>query len=303
MSRRRSHRTPCWLWPVCDRATVARSQTGHSLSGLLKGCRAGLAALCVLLVTSCAAASLAPPVPVTLRISGSTSMTAALEELAQTYAASHPNVVVEVRGGGTAIGLEELQDGTADLAAVSWLANDQTQSACAHALPIARDAIAMVVNPHNPTSGLTLLQIRAMYRGETLDWAAVGGLAEEPLIISREDGSGTRQAFETLVMGSDRVTLNALVMPTSQAVVEYVASHRAAVGYVSLSVVTDTVRVLPVEGMAPIAANVRSGAYHLIHPLYLCASQSVPAATQGFLDFVLSPAGQAIIARNHVPLR
>ena len=270
---------------------------------LSKGCWVGLAAFCVLLATSCTATSLVPPAPVTLRISGSTSMTPALEELAQTYAASHPNVLVEVRGGGTAIGLEELQDGAADLAAVSWQTADQAQPACPHALPVARDAIAIVVNPHNPTPGLTLLQIRVLYRGETLDWAAVGGLAEEPLIISREDGSGTRQAFETLVMGSDRVTLNALVMPTSQAVIAYVASHRAAVGYVSMSALTDTVRAVPVEGMAPTAATVRSGAYHLIRPLYLCTPLPVPAATQGFLDFVLGPAGQAIITRHHVPLR
>ena len=86
---------------------------------LSKGCWVGLAAFCVLLATSCTATSLVPPAPVTLRISGSTSMTPALEELAQAYAASHPNVLVEVRGGGTAIGLEELQDGAVDLAAVS----------------------------------------------------------------------------------------------------------------------------------------------------------------------------------------
>ncbi len=312
---------------VCDRTTVARSQTGHSARsqtghsarsqtghsarsqtghshpGLSRGYRIWLLAFCIWLVTACHNASLTPPAPVTLRISGSTSMTAALDDLAQTYEASHPNVLVDVRGGGSAIGLEEVKNGAADVAAVSWQAAGQTPPTCAHALPVARDAIAIVVNPHNPAPGLTLLQIRAIYRGETLDWAAVGGPAEEPLIISREDGSGTRQAFEALVMGNDRVTLNALVMPGSQAVVDYVAGHRAALGYVSQAALTDAVRVVPIEGMTPTAANVRTGAYHLIRPLYLCAPEPVPVATQGFLDFALSPAGQTVIARHHVPLR
>jgi phosphate transport system substrate-binding protein len=147
------------------------------------------------------------------------------------------------------------------------------------------------------------LQLRAVYRGEILDWGAFGGLPEEPLIISREDGSGTRAAFEALVMVGDRVTLNALVMPTSEAVVDYVAGHRAAIGYVSMAALTDTVRALPVEDMLPSPENVRSGAYHLSRLLYFYAPEPMPPASQAFVDFVLSPAGQTIVGRYHVPLR
>ena len=147
------------------------------------------------------------------------------------------------------------------------------------------------------------MQLRALYRGETLDWGAVGGAGGEPIIVSREDGSGTRAAFEALVMGDARVTLNALVMPTGQAVVDYVASHRGAVGYVSTAVLTDTVRAVPVEDIAPAASTVRSGAYPLGRMLYLYAPQPAPPATSAFLDFVLSPAGQAIVGRRLVQVR
>ena len=125
----------------------------------------------------------------------------------------------------------------------------------------------------------------------------------EPLVISREDGSGSRAAFETLAMGGERVTLNALVLPTSQSIVDYVASHRNAVGYVSTGVLTDRVRAVPVEEVAPTAAMVRAGAYRLGRVLYLYAPQPAPAETRAFIDFVLSPAGQAIMARRLAPVR
>ncbi len=226
-----------------------------------------------------------------------------LRELGQAYQARHPNVLVDVQGGGSGIGVSLLGAGAADLAAVSWQEEGSQPPKGLSAAPIGRDAVAIVVHPQNRVKGLTLLQVRAIYRGEILDWAALGGPAEEPIVVSREDGSGTRTAFETLTMGGDRVTLNALVMPTSVAVVDYVARHRAAIGYVTMAALTDTVRAVPVEELLPSPANVRSGAYHLSRALYLYAPDPAPPATQAFVDFVLSPAGQAIVAKFHVPLR
>jgi phosphate transport system substrate-binding protein len=136
-----------------------------------------------------------------------------------------------------------------------------------------------------------------------LTWEGAGGSTLEPIIISREDGSGTRGAFEQLAVGGERVTLNALVMPSTSAVVNYVAAHPAAIGYVTSAALTDTVRALAVEGNLPTAGNVRAGVYHLARVLYLYVPLPTPRATQSFLDYVLSPAGQAVIAKHHVALR
>ena len=161
----------------------------------------------------------------------------------------------------------------------------------------------MIVHAKNKARGLTLLEAKAIYQGEALDWSAFGGPAAEPVVVSREDGSGTRAAFEAIVMNGDRVTLNALVMPSSQAVVDYVATHPAAIGYVSMAELSDKVRALSLEDAAPTAANARAGAYHLTRVLYFYVPTQVPAATQAFIDYVLSPAGQAIVAQHHIPLR
>jgi phosphate transport system substrate-binding protein len=241
--------------------------------------------------------------PVTLRIAGSSAMRPVLLELTAAYERTHSNVAFEVIGGGTELGIRAVEEGKADIAAVSW-APDPTAAPPGYRMtPIARDGLTIITHPRNPAQGLTLLQLRALYRGEVLDWAALGGPAGEPAIISREEGSGDRQAFETLVMGGERVSLSALVLSTAEAVAEYVAEHPAAIGYVSTAQQSDAVRVLSVEGLLPSAESVRSGAYHLSRLLYLLTPASASPQARSFVDFVLSPAGQSIVSRHHVALR
>ena len=229
-------------------------------------------------------------------------MAPVLRELADAYRSKHPNVQVEVLGNGSQAGLQELKASKIDLAAVSWKAEGEEIPAGLRAVPFARDGIAIVVHPSNRVTGLTLAQARSLYRGEIQDWKALGGPAVETSVISREDGSGTRDAFEAAVMGGERVTFNALVMPNTQAVVEHVWRHTEAVGYVSMSALTDTVRAVPVEGLLPTPANVRDGAYHLTRHLYLFAPTNPAPEVSRFLDFIHSAEGQAIIGRRHVSL-
>ncbi len=263
----------------------------------------GLLVALVLLLTGCTGRGAITPPPVTLRIAGSSSMTPLLADLAQAYQARHPHVLVDLQTGGSAVGLAELQAGRINLAAVSWQRGDATPPKGFQVIPVARDAVAIIVHPRNSVPGLTLLRARAIFRGDTTDWGALGGADGEPVVISREDGSGTRAAFEAQVMAGDHVTLNALVMPTSRAVVDYVATHRAAIGYVSSAWLDDRVRAVAVEDTMPDSPAIRSGAYHLARTLYLYAPNPAPPNAQAFIDFILSPAGQAIVAQRHVVLR
>ncbi len=254
-------------------------------------------------LTGCSGRNTLTADPVTIRISGSTSMQPLLEDLAAAYQQMHPSVSVEIRAGGSSAGLDEVRAGTADLAAVSWLAEGAEAGEGWQATPIARDGLAVIVHPSNALPGLTILQVRSIYRGDMLDWGTVGGPKAEPLVISREDGSGDRLAFEALVMGEDQTTLGALVMPSARAAADYVAGHPLAIAYVSMSLLDDQVRAVPVEGIPPVAESVRSGAYHLGRLLYLYGRDRASPHTQDFVKFVLSPAGQAIVARHHMPLR
>jgi phosphate transport system substrate-binding protein len=184
--------------------------------------------------------------------------------------------------------------------------------------PIGLDALALVAHPSNSVSGLSLVQLRDIFSGSLLDWAALGSDAGEIQLVSREDGSGARTLFETRVMGDARVALTAIVMPSSRDVVEYVAKNPQAIGYVSRSEVAEwiagdsaaadpnvppAVKVLPVEGRLPTHASVRSQEYALTQPLYFVSYGQPAGRLRQFVDFVLSPAGQAIVDRYSVRIR
>jgi phosphate transport system substrate-binding protein len=262
------------------------------------------ASTCLLLALALAACARDPaplPDPDRLRIAGSTSMGPLIAELAHAYLERHPREYIELGGGGSAAGLEALQTGRIDLAAVSGGSSDPDETD-RQAIPVARDGLVLVVHPGNPVRDVSLAQARNLFRGETLDWSALGELSGEPVIVSRENESGDRAAFEALVMDGERVTLNAVVMPNAQAVVDYVARHRNAVGYTSSGILTDGVRPLAVAGVKPDAGSIRSGAYPLSRILYLYGPEHLDRAPQAFVDFVLSPEGQRVVSRRYVSL-
>jgi len=262
-----------------------------------------LLAFIVMPLAACSAAPTTTPAPERLRIAGSSSMAPVLHELAAAFQAAKPNVLVEVRGGGSTVGWDELRADRVEMAALSWWDEGATLPKGHRLTPVGRDAVAAIVHSQNPISNVTTLQLRALFGGEILEWSTLSDFAGEPAIVSREDGSGTRAAFETLIMGGHRVTLNALVMPTSEAMVDYVATHRLAVGYVAPNVADERVKIVPVEGLLPSAEAIRTGSYHMTRVLYLATREPAPAAAQAFLDFVEGPTGQSIIGKYHVPLR
>ncbi len=247
------------------------------------------------------------PTPVVLRVAGAASMEPLLQDLAQAFTQQHPDIRIDFRRGNSQLGLDLLDEGKVTMAAVSWVPSDMPESWMA--TPIAWDGIAIVVHPKNPLKELTMLQLRQLFAGWAFRWQDVGApMAREDedstiVVLSREEGSGTRALFEQRVMGEERVTLTALVMPSGQAVIDYIADHRDAIGYVSMGLVDDRVKVLPIEGLLPTPETVRSGMYHLAQPLYLVTPDRPSGLIQAFIDFILSPEGQAIVGQRYGRIR
>ena len=260
------------------------------------------------LLTACGA-PLEPHEPVYLRIAGSTSMQPLMEELAQAYSGQHEYVTVDVQGGGSRLGIALARGNRIDIGIASrkpTAEDERDPEAEAKRLwwtAIAQDGIALVVHPQNAVGGLTLPQAMDIFFGRILDWEEIGGTPGEIVVVSREDGSGTREVFEKMVMGEKRVTLTAIVMPSSEAVVEYVARHPTAIGYVSMGYLSPQVKALPVEGVSPTPEDVQSGAYLLTRPLYLLTGQEPTGEVKAFIEFALSPAGQAVVEQRYGRLR
>ena len=278
------------------------------------------------------------PTPVTVTVVGSTEMRPLLIELTAAYSERNPHLQFILRGGGSRLGEQWLASGRADIAASAAVYPDAELPADLVRIPIGLDGIALIVHNDNPVDALTLAQIRDLYRGRTLkwediqrdrrptpaaqlNWKDVGG--GEVLLVSREEGSATRAFFEERVMGTDQVSWTAVVMPTSSDVVEYVASHRAAIGYVTSAYLSRTgesaeekresgplpaaiaraVKAVSVEGRLPYGADLVDHQYPLARPLYLFIRQSGEPALEDIVNFALGAEGQSIVARYHTPIR
>ncbi|MBI1298175.1 hypothetical protein GC175_24840 [bacterium] len=281
-------------------------------------CRLWMAPLLFIavLLSSCRQAGIVPLEPVNLSIAGSTEMMPLLIELTGAFSDRHPNVIFSLRGGGSTLGESWVSSGQVSLAASTLLSEEEEIPANLLRVPIAWDGIAILVHRNNPVENLTLLQLRNLYSGRALNWQDVGGNNNEVVLVSREDGSGTRALFEERVMDTENVALTAVVMPTSRDMVGYIAGRPDTIGYVSQAYTRNAagasladpadqaqVRVVPIEGKLPSDEVLTNQSYHLSRPLFLLRRRVDRGWPQQFIDFVLSPAGQRIVERYHVRIR
>ncbi len=270
-------------------------------------------------LAACEGLSVNTPEPTTITIAGATSMRPVLGALTKAFSRQHADVLFDVRGGGSTLGEEQVRARQVDLAASTLLPpRDDGGDAASDGLlryPIGLDGVAVIVHPTNPVAGLSLIQLRDLYTGDVLDWLQLGGDEGEVLLVSREEGSGSRTTFEGRVMGDVGVSLTAVVMPTSADVVAYVAATPQSIGYVSRAAVRSLldedpnndaaagVRVLEVEGRLPTVEALKEQTYPLIQPLFLIAAAEPQGRVRQFLDFALSPAGQQIVTQFGAPIR
>jgi phosphate transport system substrate-binding protein len=279
------------------------------------------------LTAGCEEVSVAAPPPTTIVIGGSSAMELVLQALTEEYSRQHPNVVFDLRGGGSTLGEEAVRAGRYHIAASTLFPPDPEAGRPAPPgderlvrTPIGLNGLAIIVHPTNPVSALSLVQLRDIFSGRVIDWQSLGSDAGEIVLVSREDGAGARVLFEERVMGDERMALTAVVMPGSRYVVEYVSRNPAAIAYVSRSHVVDwipderssrqqhsgetpPVKVLALEGRYPTREMIAQQQYALIQPLYLITPGQPSGQVRRFIDFVLSPAGQSIVARYHAPIR
>ncbi len=197
--------------------------------------------------------------------------------------------------------LHALTNGDADIAALTWLPATAPQNTW-RAL-FARDGLAVIVNPGNGLPGLTLEQLRQLFGGRVEDWASWGGLPGAPQIISREEASGDFDFFQARVMLDARVTLTALLAPTSLAARESVNQEPLAVGYLSTAWLEDQVRALAIEGVPPAPETIAAGLYPLSRELSLVTMGEPQGMIRAFIQWTLTPQGQAIVtAQGFVPV-
>ena len=232
----------------------------------------------------------------TVTVAGSTSVMPFSEKLAEHFRIEQPRITVNVQGGGSSAGIQACVNGTVDIGMSSReLKGDELALG---RTVICHDGIALVVNPANPIKNLTLEEIRAVYSGRLKNWKALGWIDRNIDAVTREEGSGTRGAFEELVMGKTGIDDSTMVQDSNGSVKEVVATDPYAIGYISLGVVDSKVKAVSVENVEPTAANIKAGKYRIVRPfLYLTKGEPSEAA-RPFMAYVLSKEGQQILKKE-----
>ena len=226
-------------------------------------------------------------------VAGSTSVQPFAEKLAEVYMEQHPGVRIDIQGGGSSAGIFAAQQGAADLGASSRELVKAEKAL--HEIPIAWDGIAVIVHPSNPLTNLNLEQLRQIFQGKITNWREVGVPPHTIDLISREEGSGTREAFETLVMGKIEVSSGALVQDSNGAVREIVAGDPHSLGYISAGLVDDRVKAVAVDGILPTRENIKTQKYKLVRRFLLVGRVAPAGQCLAFVDFILSPQGQRLL--------
>jgi phosphate transport system substrate-binding protein len=251
-----------------------------------------LAALLVIgLGLGCNSAS--EPTERPLCVAGSTSVQPFAEKLAEIYMNHHPHARIDVQGGGSSAGIYAATHGAADLGASSReLLGAEKQLI---EIPIAYDGIAVIVHPSNPLTSISLEEIRQIFAGKVKNWRALGLPPHDIDLITREEGSGTREAFEHLVMGKQEITPAALVQDSNGSVREIVAGDPYSLGYISAGLVDQRVKAVAIDGVMPTRENIKAHTYKLVRRFLLVARAQPVGSCQAFVNFILGAKGQKIL--------
>lgn len=230
-----------------------------------------------------------------ITIAGSTSVQPVAEKLAEAYMEKHPNVKITVQGGGSSVGLKSVQDGTADIGTYS---SNLKETSGITQYEIAKDGIVVIVNNENSVTDLTTNQTKGIFGGNITNWNSVGGSDATINVVTREEGSGTRDAFISLVMGGKNGTSileTAIVQSSTEAVKQSVKGDPDAVGYISLADLNDDVKAVNIDGVTPSEETVSNGTYKLQRPFLFLTKGQASGATLDFINWVMSSEGQAIV--------
>jgi len=226
-------------------------------------------------------------------VAGSTSVQPFSEALAEEYMRLNPSVIIDVQGGGSSAGIKSAQTNTADIGMSSRSLKEEEQALWS--VEIARDGLAVIVNPDNLITDLTLKQVQDIYSGVYTNWSQLGGNDSEIHVITREEGSGTRSAFEDLVMDDVEINPRSIVQDSNGTVRQLVGDDPNAIGYVSLGLVNEKVIALKLDGVKATHDNVINGTYNLSRPFLFVTNSEPTGEVKKFIDFVLSDEGKKIL--------
>ena len=233
----------------------------------------------------------------TIKLAGSTSMEKLCEAMSESFMEKNPGVTVTVEYTGSGAGLESLAAGSVDIGNASRGLKDEEKASGVVENIVAIDGIAVITNKSCSIKDVTSKDLAKIYTGEITDWAELGGEEQPIIVIGREAGSGTRDAFEELLEVKD-VCAYAQELDSTGAVLAKVGTTPGAIGYVSLDVVDDTVSGLKIDGVEPTEEEILAGNYMLQRPFVMATKGEISEQNelvQTWFNYINSDDGKEVI--------
>jgi len=231
-----------------------------------------------------------------ITVAGSTSVEPFAGLLAEEYMLRHPQSRIYVQGGGSTAGIEAIRTHAAHIGMSSRSLMGAEKDL--YTVTIAWDAIAIIVHPTNPVGDLPLTQVRQVFSGKIRNWSDVEGHSRPIVLVTREEGSGTREAFQKMVMEKEEISLEALVQDSNGAIRQVVSSDPNAIGYISLGLVNEKVKALNISGVEPNLKNIVYRRYRLVRPFLFVFNGRPEGEANSFLEFILSPEAQELLTKE-----
>jgi len=228
-----------------------------------------------------------------LTVAGSTSIQPFADRWAEIYQRLHPERIVNVQGGGSSAGIQAARSGAAQIGMSSRELKPEEKDLTEYIM--ARDGLAVVVHPLNSLRDIGLDRVRDVFAGRIKTWDELGRGSGRITVVTREEGSGTRGAFQELVMRKERIAREAIVEDSNGTVRAIVAQDPRSIGYISLGLVDASVKALALDGVDASDANILAGRYPLVRPFLFVTNGPPGPEARAFLDFILSEEGQELV--------
>lgn len=241
----------------------------------------------------------------TVSISGSTSVGPLAEKLAAKYT-EKDNTNIEINQIGSSAGITNAISGVSEIGMSSRDLKEEEVASGLNEVIIAYDGIVVVTHPSNKVKDLTMEQVKQIFTGEITNWSELGGDDLEIVVVSREDGSGSRDAFQEIVdYSSGELIRNSIIASGNGNIKTTVANNKHAVGFISFEYIDENISTIDINGVEATAENVLQKKYSLSRPfLFVYKEGQLTEAGQQFIDFILSEEGQLIAAEaGAIPIK
>jgi len=246
----------------------------------------------------------------TVKGSGSTTLLPVVQEAAAQFTEKYPGTKVDIQGGGSSVGITQLEQGVVDIGNSSRSLNPGEGGGKLVDHPVAFDVIALVVNPKMPVSNLSDAQVKGIFLGTIKNWKEVGGPDKEIVVVIRDQASGTREMFDKKALGQTstgppiQCTSSAIESGSNGVVREIVATTPNAIGYISFGYVNSRLKAVAFNGVQPSKETGASGQYTMARYLHIFTKGKPKPVVQAYIDFVLSDRFQKeIVATEYIPVK